>query len=719
MASWLKRATQLFAAFTVICFSFINSTQAQTPDPINGKALYNTAVAGLSCASAGCHGADPSLNINKVRNGANNSIIIQSAINSNVGGMAFFRGAFTTVQIADIAAYIANPNTTPPGPAVGLSTTSLVFGSTVVNSSASPMVVTVTNTGNALLTISNAVVTGVNPSEFSIISNCSNLNPATGCTITVIFTPNSVGVKTATLILTHNAPGGSDTVALAGTGVATAPATIALSASTVDFGMVQPGSSTFRTITVMNTGSSPATVSSLSTSSTPAGAFVYLPGCELFSPLAPGASCNLPFNFQAPTIPGGYTGIHTFATNAAGSPYSINLIGTVAAAPNSAITVTPNGVNFGNVQVGSSASQTVVVGGPGLTIYGIQSSMPNSAFTFSGCSNTVIVFSCNLTITYTPTAAGADNGMLLIPSNASNIQQYFLPMNGSGIAPPPLDPLVITLTPATQDFGTAKLNTAAATKTFTVTNTGKPNFIYSGANFSGVNSVDFSVLNTGTCTNGLTLLTSASCTVDVGFVPTATGARTATLTLLSTQTNPTGLPSFVPPSASLSGTGVTESNGLIEFTQDGLAISSVKVSADGKVTKLTLKNNGIASFKVTNITFLVNKNNYKITDECSGKTLKRGATCEIKLQYIGPALLAGAAAPAAELIMITTDSGAQKMIPISVTPADVSASSSAATPKSGGCTVGNADDMDLSHLAMLAMALGALALRRKRTHKQD
>ncbi len=714
MLLWLK-------LFAIVFFALINAAQAQTPDPVNGKVLYNAAVSGLNCSNAGCHGADPSLNQNKIRNGANNPTIIQSAIATNTGGMALFTGAFTPTQLADIAAYIANPNTSN-GPAVSLSATTLSFGNTVLGTRASPMSLKITNTGNAVLIISSTVITGVDASSFFIPPNntCSNLNPSGSCTITVEFSPTTAAVKTATININHNGSGSLSTVTLSGTGVTAIPASIALSASTVDFGSVQAGSNNFKGVTVLNTGTVPASVASLSIVSNPPGAFLYTPGCELFSPLAPGASCTLPFTFQAPATAGVYTGTYTFISNAVGSPFTINLIANVATTPNSTITVTPAQVNFGNVQVGSSASQTVTVTGPGLTIYGIQPSMPaNPAFTYTGCSNTVLVVSCNLTITYAPTATVVDNGMLLIPSNASNIQQYFLPINGTGTAPPQLNPLVVSLSPSTQDFGSAKLNTASAIKTFTVSNTGKPSFIYSADTVSGLNSIDFSILNTGTCTNGLTLTTQTSCTVDVRFVPTATGARTATFILLSTQGNPVGLPAFVPPSSTLTGTGVTESNGLIEFTQDGLAVSSVNVSANGKVTNISLKNNGTATIKVSKITFLVNSNNYRITDECTGKTLKRNATCEIKLQYIGPALVAGAAKTAAELITITTDTGAQKTIPISLTPVDVSASSNANTPQTGGCTIGSGDDIDLSHLAMLAAALAALMAQRKRSLKKD
>jgi hypothetical protein len=707
MSLWLK-----FVA--ILSFCLIGTTQAQTPDPINGKTLYNTAVSGLSCGLAGCHGADPSLNINRVRNGANNPTIIQNAINSNIGGMALYTGRFTAAQLADIAAYIANPNI-PNGPIARLSATAIKFSDVLVGGSAAPIQITLANYGTTNLNITSLAITGINATEFNFSTTCGTiLTTGSICTVTTIFSPKSSGLKTASLAISHDATGGISTVALTGSGVDVSNAAIALSASTVDYGTVLVGSQTSKGVTILNTGTVPVTITSPSTTSSITGAVSYASTCESMSPLSPGASCTMTFTLQAPLAPGIVTASHTFTSNASSGQFSINLIGTVVSAIDGPISVTPSSWNYGFVTLGTSVSKTFTISGSGTTIYRIyQGGNGNPAFSISGCpDNTIIVISCDLTITYTPTVAKFDTADVAIyTSSKTNPVELVYPY-GRG-ATTPQDPFRISLSPATQDFGTAKVYSSGATKIFTITNIGKPDFIYSGAYIGGADVSGFVVNSDGTCVFGLNLKTSESCTLNIGFSPTLTGLRIGILYLYTTQGDVFSPPYFDAPTATLTGTGVTESNGLIEFTQDGLAVSSVKVSADGKVTKISLKNNGAATIKVTNIAFLVNKNNYRITDECSGKTLKRGATCEIKLQYIGPALLAGAAAPAAEMITISTDNGAQKTVPISLTPVDVTATSNSATPNTGGCTIGEGDDVDLSHLAMLAVAMGALLARRK------
>ena len=74
----------------------------------NGKILYNQAFNGQSCAS--CHSIMPALNLNKVLKGANSAGTILNAINGNNGGMGVLKGAFSTPQLNDIAAYLATPN---------------------------------------------------------------------------------------------------------------------------------------------------------------------------------------------------------------------------------------------------------------------------------------------------------------------------------------------------------------------------------------------------------------------------------------------------------------------------------------------------------------------------------------------------------------------------------------------------------------------------------
>jgi mono/diheme cytochrome c family protein len=71
--------------------------------------LYNTAPTGTLACSA-CHTANPASNVASVLKGANNPTVIADAIANNKGGMGMLSGKWTSADLADIAAYLGQPN---------------------------------------------------------------------------------------------------------------------------------------------------------------------------------------------------------------------------------------------------------------------------------------------------------------------------------------------------------------------------------------------------------------------------------------------------------------------------------------------------------------------------------------------------------------------------------------------------------------------------------
>ncbi|HVH71468.1 MAG TPA: choice-of-anchor D domain-containing protein, partial [Candidatus Dormibacteraeota bacterium] len=111
---------------------------------------------------------------------------------------------------------LSGTGASPPAPAVALSTTSLSFGGQfLTTTSAAAKNVTLTNTGNALLTISSIAASG----DFAETNTCSaTLAAGASCTISVKFQPTATGPRTGTLTITDNAPGNPHTAALIGAG---------------------------------------------------------------------------------------------------------------------------------------------------------------------------------------------------------------------------------------------------------------------------------------------------------------------------------------------------------------------------------------------------------------------------------------------------------------------------------------------------------------------
>ena len=93
-------AASVARSFTVAAAPVVVVTSAA-----NGKVLY-ASNAVMACGT--CHGTPPSSQ--KVLNGANSPSTIASAISSGKGGMGMYAGKFTTQNLTDIAAYLAQPN---------------------------------------------------------------------------------------------------------------------------------------------------------------------------------------------------------------------------------------------------------------------------------------------------------------------------------------------------------------------------------------------------------------------------------------------------------------------------------------------------------------------------------------------------------------------------------------------------------------------------------
>ncbi|MDR3744765.1 MAG: choice-of-anchor D domain-containing protein [Acidobacteriaceae bacterium] len=129
-----------------------------------------------------------------------------------------------------------------------------------------------------------------------------------------------------------------------------------------------------------------------------------------------------------------------------------------------------------------------------------------------------------------------------------------------------------SISPATYDFGSEAVGYPAATQTFTWTNNSSFPMTVSSTYVTGG---DFN-LATDSCTN-VTVAGGQSCTVTVGFTPTALGVRTGTLTVVSAAFSQT---------AALTGTGVPS----FSLSPNALNFGNVAIG-DFATLSLTLTSN--------------------------------------------------------------------------------------------------------------------------------
>jgi Abnormal spindle-like microcephaly-assoc'd, ASPM-SPD-2-Hydin len=242
-------------------------------------------------------------------------------------GLANTQGnTYMNAGIQKATANILNTFINGLGPSVILTPNSLDFGNQNVGTSSATKTITVSNSGTAALNISSVMITGTNTSDFAQTNDCpASLAVNASCTISVIFTPASTGVKTASVTLTDNAANSPQTVSLGGTGGTAAPA-VTLNPSSLSFGNQAVGStSSAQTVTLTNSGASALTITSIAVNGTNAGDFAQNNNCP--ASLAANASCTISVTFT-PTTSGNRSASLTFADNAGNSPQTVALSGT-------------------------------------------------------------------------------------------------------------------------------------------------------------------------------------------------------------------------------------------------------------------------------------------------------------------------------------------------------------------------------------------------------
>jgi hypothetical protein len=148
---------------------------------------------------------------------------------------------------------------------VTLTPANLSFSSVTVGSSSAAQAVTLTNSGNAPLSISNVQASG----DFAQTNNCpANLAANSSCTINVVFSPTASGTRNGTLTLTDSALSGSQTVSLTGSA---SVSDFSLSSS-VDDATVKAGATATFALTVAPVSGSFTKAVSFSCSGLPGGA---------------------------------------------------------------------------------------------------------------------------------------------------------------------------------------------------------------------------------------------------------------------------------------------------------------------------------------------------------------------------------------------------------------------------------------------------------------
>jgi hypothetical protein len=325
-------------------------------------------------------------------------------------------------------------------------------------------------------------------------------------------------------------------VALTGTGVLP----VVVTPATLDFGSQGLGSPTAaKTVTVNSNISSTLTFTSIAVTGADPSDFV-MSGGTCGATLAAQVTCTITIQF-VPQSTGARSATLTISDNAGNGPQTVALTGT-GVLP---VVVTPATLDFGSQGLGSpTAAKTVTVNSnisSTLTFTSIAvTGADPSDFVMSGgtCGATLAAqVTCTITIQFVPQSTGARSAALTISDNAGNSPQT-VALTGTGVLP-------VVVTPATLAFGSQGLGSPTASRTVTINSNISSTLTFTSIAVTGANPSDFAISG-GTC--GATLAPQVTCTITIQFVPQATGARSAALTISDNAGNS-------PQTVSLTGTG--------------------------------------------------------------------------------------------------------------------------------------------------------------------
>jgi hypothetical protein len=225
------------AVLSPTTLSFPSTTVNSTSAPMSVK-LSNPGTAALTISGITIGGANPTdfAETNTCGGSLTAGASCTISVTFTPGSVASFAA---TVSVADNAtgspqtATLSGSGTALAAPVASLSPTTVSFGNVVSGVISSAQTVTLSNTGNAALTISGITIGGANPSDFAETNTCgSSLAAGVSCMISVTFTPGSVASFSATISVADSAAGSPQTASLSGAGIAAPDFTVTATPAT-------------------------------------------------------------------------------------------------------------------------------------------------------------------------------------------------------------------------------------------------------------------------------------------------------------------------------------------------------------------------------------------------------------------------------------------------------------------------------------------------------
>ena len=480
----------------------------------------------------------------------------------------------------------------PPQATIEVTPSSVNFGSIVAGKKIS-QAVSVANTGNISVSISQV---NVSSSQFSVSGLTMPLSLPVGqsTSFQVWFDATAAGNATGTLTLRTDTGVSSGQVALAGSATV-APQQIAVSTASLNLGSVAVGTTASGTITVNNVGGSNLTISSISWSGNPFG----ISGLTTPSTIAPGASnsFNVSYSPTAAVTSSGSVTItsddpltHAFVVTVSGT-------GTITAV---APTITTQPANQ-TVTAGQTATFTLVAAG-------------TAPLSYQWRKNGVNIAGATLSSYTTPATATSDSGAtfsVVVTNTAGTVTSAAATLTVNP-APAP----AIQVNPTSINFGNAVVGINLS-QVLIIKNTGTATLTISQVTSAG----------SGFSVSGFSLPLNVSAgqqtTITVDFLPTVVGSASGNISIGSNA--PTS-----PTSVGLSGTGIAATF-ILSISPTSLNFGNITTGTSSAAQSVIITNTGNSNVVISQIT--LSGAGYTMTGGSGPVTLTPLQTLTVSVQF--------------------------------------------------------------------------------------
>ena len=186
-----------------------------------------------------------------------------------------------------------------------------------------------------------------------------------------------------------------------------------------------------------------------------------------------------------------------------------------------------------------------------------------------------------------------------------------------------LVPPTVSPSPGSWDFGNQRVGTTSGVKTFTITNTGGERLTIANALLGGTSPGEF--VESGDTCSGADLAANGTCTVDVAFKPSGTGATTASLDITS---NASSSIDHLP----LSGTGTEPA---LSPSPGSKAFGKQRVGTTSATQTFTITNSGTDTLNISTVVLAgTDASQYaESSDHCSGQAIAPNGTCTVDVAF--------------------------------------------------------------------------------------